>query len=111
MDAVGRSHNREPRHVACPPDFDPQACPILAEHYFGIVPPHIRDLRFRRNCERLHRLGPRAMFEYLVDVGAARNILTFLENRIADFANLDPDVLAALGADKLPPSPLHRLKP
>ena len=118
MDAVGRFHNREPRHVACPSGLDPQQFPMFAAHYFGVYPvandadtPALRDLRFRRHVELLHRLGPRAVNEYLVEVGAARSIRNFLEDRIADFADLDAGVLAALGGGKLPASPIHRVVP
>ena len=52
-----------------PADFDPSRYPIVAYHWFGLVPTcddietpsHIRELRFQRNVERLHRLGPRVL--------------------------------------------------
>ena len=69
-----------------------------------------RDVKFRHDVERLHQLGPRAVYEYLVEVGAARSIRTFLEDRITDFADLDPDALAVLAARDLPPVPLHEVR-
>ena len=46
MDAVGRFHNREPRHVACPSGLDPQQFPILAAHFFGVDPIANPDIVF-----------------------------------------------------------------
>ncbi len=92
--------------------------PVLAAHYFGVDPiandadtPALRDLRFRRHVELLHRRGPRALLEFLTAVGVERSITTFLEDEISAFADLDPDALAALGARGLPPTPLHRVSP
>ena len=100
-----------------PPGFDPQQFPILAAHYFGVDPiangvdtPALRDLRFRRHVELLHRRGPRALLEFLTAVGVERSITKFLEDEISAFADLDPDALAALGARDLPPVPLHEVR-
>ena len=36
----------------------------------------VANLRFRRQVERLHRLGPRAIAELLAELGAERSIQT-----------------------------------
>ena len=86
--------------------------PLLSHHWPNFPspenepPPSVRDLHFRRNVEKLHRLGPRVLHEYLVEVGA-QLIRTFLEDRIVDYADLDKRTLAELGGDKFPPLPLR----
>ncbi len=117
MDAVGRFHNREPRHVACPSGLDPQQFPILAAHYFCVDQiandadtPALRDLRFRRHVENLHRRGPRALLEFLTAVAVECGITTFLEDEISAFGDLDSDAVAALGARDLPPVPIHGVR-
>ena len=94
-----------------PPGFDAARYPVIGQHYFGIVPPHVRDLQFRRDVERLHRLGPRAIYHLLDEIGCRRLCKTFIEDRAREYAGLDPDVLAAVGGDKLPPSPIHQATP
>ena len=97
-----------------PPGFDPDECPIIGLHFFGIGlgndGAHARDIRFRRAVERLHKAGPRVLHEFLVQVGAERSIRTFLEDRIGSFASLDLDILAALTGDRMPPAPIHRVR-
>ena len=91
--------------------------PILSAHWPNFPsledepPPGVRGFRFRRNVEKLHRLGPRVLHEYLVEVGAQRSIRTFLEDRIIDYATLDKRALAKLGGDRFPPVPIHRVQP
>ena len=91
--------------------------PVLCRHWPNFPPdtpgdepqPCVRDLRFRRNVEKLHRLGPRVLHEYLVEVGVQRSIRTFLEDRIVDYASLDKRALGEFGGDKLPPLPLREV--
>ena len=89
-----------------------QNYPILARHWPDFPPPeppHARDLKLRRDVERLHYLPARVTFEFLTAVGVERSIAIFLEDEISAFADLDPDALAALGARDLPPVPLHEV--
>jgi hypothetical protein len=66
------------------------------------------DVRFVRQVERLHRLGPRATGEFLAELGADHFLATEIEVKIVKFiAALDPDVLAVVGGDCVPPIPLH----
>ena len=94
---------------AAPADFDPTACPILAEHFFGVSPFRqvadvaalvVADLKRQRQVARLLSLGPRPVLEALIEVAAGAELDTVL----ADYARLDREVVIALGGDKFPPS-------
>ena len=88
-----------------------QRYPILAEHVGLPGPqPSIRDLRFQRDVSRLHRLGPRALHELLREIGATRQIQTYVEQRAAAFAAVDPDQLAATGGDRFPAWPVREVR-
>ena len=69
-------------------------------------PGAFRDLVFERAVVRLHDLRPRAICELLRQCGAETMRMTIIEARLADFANLDPDVLRALGGDRFARPPL-----
>ena len=112
--ALATSHN-EPasRFRDCPPvDFDPTACPILSRHWFGVEPScpigavaaaELADLRFRRQVEHLHRLGPRAVGELLCEVAKGED----LDRALEPYQRLTPDLLKALGGDRFPPAPIY----
>jgi len=70
-----------------------------------------RDLRFRRDVERLHRLGPRVLFEALSELGAIRLCRFEIEELVARYAALDAATLRAAGADRMPPLPLRLVRP
>lgn len=120
-DAKLRKENSPPAgNLQAPTDFDPQACPIIAEHFFGIVtvrgddigtPSHVRDLRFRRDVERLHTLGPWVFFHLLDEIGHRHQGRTFIEDSARRYAELDPAIVKQLGGDRMPPSPIHRVAP
>lgn len=68
----------------------------------------ISDLRFRRQVEHLHRLGPRALGEFLVQLsGNGRGLRATLR----EYQKLTPEVLAIVGGDEWPPLPLHAVEP
>ncbi len=46
----------------------------------------ITEVRFQRNVEKLHDLGPRATGELLAEIGEQRGIQTFIEQRLAAYA-------------------------
>lgn len=73
-------------------------------------PQDIADARFRRAVERLHGLGPRAVFELLCEIGRARQCLTFIEQRVENCGRLDSRVLRALDGDRLPPAPIREVR-
>ena len=101
--------------TAVPPDFSPGDYPIIAQHWFGIHPAngtaHARDLRFQRDVQKLHKAGPRAVYEFLCEIGAARLCRTMIELRVADYGQLDPNALEVLNGDRMPPAPIHRVTP
>ena len=94
-----------------------QSFPILCRHWPNFPsdtsgdepPPHVRDLKLRRDVECLHRLPARVTFELLREIGATRQILTLIEDRTAAFVAVDPDSLAATGGDQFPPPPIHEV--
>ncbi len=101
-----------------PDSFDATACPIIARHWFGVepfpiaqisAPEAVADLRFRRQVERVHGLGPRAVYELLVETGEQRLCRTYLEQRVRRYAEIDPEHLAALGGDTFPRPPIYEV--
>ncbi len=73
----------------------------------AIIAPVVADLQFRRNVERLHRLGPRAVYELLTEIGEQRLCRTFIEQRVQRYSEINPDHLAALDGDTFPRPPLR----
>jgi hypothetical protein len=67
--------------------------------------PSSTALRLRRLAEHLHRLGPRPVFEFLAEVVQGAPPIERLER----YAQLDPAMVGALGADTLPPL-IRRIK-
>ncbi len=57
----------------------------------------LAELRFQRHVEYLHRVGPRALGEFLAEIGATRSCRTEIDRRLARYANLNPEILRALG--------------
>ncbi len=71
----------------------------------------IRDLRRRRHVERLHELGPRALDELLIEIGAERSCLTSMEMTLERYSGLSRDVIAAVDGDRFWPAPLYEVQP
>ena len=67
-------------------------------------------LHFRRQVERLHRLGPRATAELLAELGAERGIQTVIDRKVDTYVELDPEALEAAGGDEFPVVPLHGVR-
>jgi hypothetical protein len=55
----------------------------------------LADLRFARDVQALHRLGARAVYEFLVELGRERLIRTDLESRARRWAQRDRAALIA----------------
>ena len=72
----------------------------------AILTPVVADLHFYRDVVRLHRLGPRAMYELLSEIGEQRLCRTFIEQRVQRYAEIDPKHLTALDGGTLPRPPL-----
>ena len=61
-------------------------------------------LHFQRGVEHLHRLGPRATAEFLVETADRIGGLPAMLRILAEYeGRLTPDVLAATGGDRFPP--------
>ena len=73
-------------------------------------PGWFRDLAFERDVVKLHHLGARAIVELLRDVGAQTMRMTTIESRVADFADLNPGVVQALGGGRFARHPLMVVK-
>jgi len=56
-------------------------------------------IRLRHLANHLHRLGPRPVFEIFAEALQGAPLIERLER----YAQLDPDLVHALGADVLPP--------
>lgn len=69
----------------------------------------VADLRFRRQVEHLHSLGPRAVAELLAHLGAKHSIQTSIEQTVEHFAELEPEALEVAGGDNFWPAPLHKV--
>lgn len=69
----------------------------------------IHDLCFQRLVNDLHRLGPRAIGELLIEIGRAHGIGDDLLDRLAVYAACPPTVLAAAGGHAFPPRPVYAI--
>ena len=75
-----------------------------------VVDDLVADLRFHREAEKLHALGPRPYAELLMEIGERFGIRTFIDRRLAVYAALDPDVIRELDGDEFPRPPLYEVK-
>jgi hypothetical protein len=64
------------------------------------------DPRFRRCCEQLHALGPRATYELALELAGELSATATMIAKVTRYAALDPASVRAVGADKLPLTPL-----
>jgi hypothetical protein len=62
-------------------------------------------IRIRQLAPRLHRLGPRPLYEFCCEIAGGADLFERLER----YAKLDADIVHALGGDLLPPH-LHLIK-
>ncbi len=70
----------------------------------------LADFRLARDVERILALGPRPIIELLIELGEQRLCRTYLEQRVRQYADIDPEPLAALGGDRFPRPPLYEVK-
>ena len=87
-----------------------QACGALRP-IGKVVGDLVGELRFHRQVERLHSLGPRAVGEMLAEIAEQRGIRTFIDRRLAAYAALDPEVVRELDGGEFPRPPLYPVKP
>jgi hypothetical protein len=60
-------------------------------------------LRLQRGAEHQHRLGPRAIGEFLAEVGTRTGTMPWIINRLAEYeTRITPDMLRATGGDRFP---------
>ncbi len=64
-------------------------------------------LRRQRQIEALHRFGARVVGELLDELARHHRIGRDIDQRLARYARLDPDVLSAVGNDRFPAGPVH----
>ncbi len=97
-----------------PVDFDAAEHPILAVHWFGLAPLRpigqiaveaLSSLRRHRQFEHLHRLGPRATEELVIEVVNGAD----LDHALEAYQRLTPDLLEATGGDRFPPAPIYEV--
>ena len=62
-----------------------------------------------RLVEHLHALGPRATFEFINEIARAHEIGAEVDALLETYGELDPQIVAALGAHDIPPIPLHEV--
>lgn len=64
-----------------------------------------RDLARQRMAERIHRLGPRSWLELVLEIADGADLDKSLER----YAQVDPALIRALGADQFPPPPVREV--
>ena len=83
------------------PDRNP---PVRTRSMIEMIP--IVDLaeeRFRRDLERLHCLGARALYQMLDELGARHLLRTEIEEFVRRYSRIDSAKLIAAGGDRWPP--------
>jgi hypothetical protein len=81
----------------------PVSTPVASEQHADAI----RRLRRQRHVERIHRLPARVTAELLDELDRRHRLGTDLDRRLARYAALDPVVLASVGGDRFPASPIH----
>ena len=64
-------------------------------------------LRVQRKAARLRRLGDRAVYEEFAQIARDHDLGGDVADLLDRFAQLNPEVVYALGVDRLPPPPHH----
>ncbi len=69
--------------------------------------PHPLDqARLHRGAEHLHRLGPRAVAEFLTELGSRIGGTPACLSLLNEYGRLTPGQVRACGGDRFPPRPL-----
>ena len=66
--------------------------------------------RFERMVEHLHSLGTRPLAEMLDEIATATGRPDIVADLVAAYAQLDPEIVRALGADSFAPMPLELVR-
>jgi hypothetical protein len=113
-----KPHKSDAATDSAPSNSNAVAHPIIGEHFFGIEPFRpigsvaaeiVADLRFRRQVERVHALGPRTVGELPAELGSERGITSIVDQKLDTYAGLDPEAIEATGGDDFWPPPLHEV--
>ena len=67
-------------------------------------------LRFERQIEHLHRLGPRPLAELLAEIAHHTGESRFIADRVEAYSGLDADFIRAVGGNRFPAMPLGVVK-
>jgi hypothetical protein len=62
-----------------------------------------------RLAERLHGLGARVIFEFLDEIAREHDIGGDIDARLSRYTQLNADILAAVGGDRFPASPIREV--
>ena len=71
----------------------------------------VADLRFRRKVIRLHRQGPRAVGEFLAELGAELDVQTPIDQKLNTYVEIEPETLEATAGNDFWSVPLHGVDP
>jgi hypothetical protein len=66
----------------------------------------LADLRLQRQAEHLHALGPRTLYEFIAEIGAACSCRSEIDTRLTAYARITPEMLRCCGGDRMPPRPM-----
>ena len=84
-------------------DIGQEHCLDITANQTVQYPAHLRQ---QRAVERLCKI-PRLVAELLDEIGRYHGIEDDIAARLRRYAGVDPDLLAALGADRFPASPMR----
>lgn len=70
----------------------------------------VADMQFRRKVIGLHRQGPRAVGEFLAEIGAERSIVTIINSKLDVYAEIEPEALTAASGDAFWPVPIREVR-
>jgi hypothetical protein len=90
-----------PSAPAAQAGIDAESYPIIWLHYGA---QGVEGVVRQRRVERLHRLGPRAVFELLAELDAEHGLGADLDDRLDAYARLSPEIVRAVGGGGFAPS-------
>lgn len=64
-------------------------------------------VRLQRGTEHLHRLGPRVIAEFLLELAGKIGGLPAATALLVEYERLSPRLIRATGGDRFPPRPLR----
>ena len=94
-----------PNLVPTPENFNPGLRllrDVMTEEWWASVLPEevADDLHFARQVERAFKHGPVPFYYMLRECGRARGVMTHIETVVDTFADLDPEMIKAMGANE-----------